>query len=52
MRKWYGEMAATDGLGLNIGCVEAAVMSGRLASAGTGWPNKRFIPILQSGIAS
>jgi hypothetical protein len=31
--------------GLNIGCVEAAVMSGRLASAGiTGYPDKRMIP--------
>ena len=31
--------------GLNIGCVEAAVMSGRLASAGiTGYPVRRTIP--------
>jgi len=31
--------------GLNIGCVEAAVMSGRLASAGiTGYPDKMLIP--------
>ena len=31
--------------GLNIGCVEAAVMSGRLASSGIrGYPDKRLIP--------
>ncbi len=31
--------------GLNIGCVEAAVMSGRLASSGVrGYPDKRLIP--------
>jgi uncharacterized protein with NAD-binding domain and iron-sulfur cluster len=31
--------------GLNIGCVEAAVMSGRLASSGiSGYPDKRLIP--------
>jgi uncharacterized protein with NAD-binding domain and iron-sulfur cluster len=31
--------------GLNIGCVEAAVMSGRLASSGiSGYPDKRLVP--------